>query len=82
MSVFLDTTRSALREISPSLNRTISTVGPTLAHSWRFWPVLIYAIHRFLKKKHQKVATNVGAFLWMAYLSKKRSTEGPKINTP
>eukprot|EP00521_Asterionellopsis_glacialis_P017839 CAMPEP_0195303560 /NCGR_PEP_ID=MMETSP0707-20130614/33008_1 /TAXON_ID=33640 /ORGANISM="Asterionellopsis glacialis, Strain CCMP134" /LENGTH=227 /DNA_ID=CAMNT_0040367147 /DNA_START=68 /DNA_END=748 /DNA_ORIENTATION=- len=64
MSVFLDTTRSALREISPSLNRTISTVGPTLAHSWRFWPVLIYAIHRFLKKKHQKVATNVGAFLW------------------
>eukprot|EP00978_Attheya_sp_CCMP212_P031184 scaffold117077_cov65-Attheya_sp.AAC.5 len=42
MFVFLDMTRAALREIRPSIGRTLSTVGPTVVNSWRFWPIAVY----------------------------------------
>jgi hypothetical protein len=42
MFVFLDMTRAALREFRPSIGRTLSTVGPTVVSSWRFWPIAVY----------------------------------------
>jgi len=41
MFVFLDATRAAMREVRPSLARTLTTVGPTIVNSWRFWPIAV-----------------------------------------
>jgi hypothetical protein len=45
MFVFLDATRAALRELKPSLGRTLHTVGPTIQKSWRFWPVAVFCTY-------------------------------------
>jgi hypothetical protein len=42
MFVFLDATRAALRELQPSLGRTLHAVGPTIQKSWRFWPIAVF----------------------------------------
>lgn len=42
MFVFLDATRAAIREVRPSIGRTLNTVGPTIQKSWRFWPIAVF----------------------------------------
>jgi len=43
MFVFLDMSKAAMREMRPSLGRTLSAVGPTIINSWRFWPLVVLA---------------------------------------
>ena len=42
MFLFLDSTKAAIREIRPSMSRTLSTVGPTIVNSWKFWPLAVW----------------------------------------
>mmetsp|Transcript_39364 Transcript_39364/g.80311 ORF Transcript_39364/g.80311 Transcript_39364/m.80311 type:complete len:92 (-) Transcript_39364:942-1217(-) len=74
MFVFMDMTKAAMREIRPSLGKTLSTVGPTVVSSWRFWPFAVYFTFRYLKKKHYTVALNLCSVAWTMYLSKKSKT--------
>jgi hypothetical protein len=41
MFVFLDSTKAGLREIKPSIDRTLTGVGPVVLTSWKFWPVAV-----------------------------------------
>lgn len=74
MYVFLDMTRAAVKEIPNALNRSTSTIGSTVALSWRFWPIVVYVMLRFLKKrKHYTIAMNVCSLYWISQLAQKRS---------
>mmetsp|Transcript_11807 Transcript_11807/g.24334 ORF Transcript_11807/g.24334 Transcript_11807/m.24334 type:complete len:206 (+) Transcript_11807:511-1128(+) len=70
MFVFLDMTKAAVREVQPSCARTLSTIGPTIVSSWRFWPLAVWATFKYLKKKHYTVALNLCSIAWTVYLSK------------
>ena len=70
MFVFLDMTRAAVREIKPSCSRSLSTIGPTVVSSWRFWPFAVWATFKYFKKKHYTVALNICSIAWTVYLSK------------
>lgn len=40
--VCLDVIKAGLREVGPSIHRSLTTVGPVVVRSWRFWPLALY----------------------------------------
>lgn len=40
--VSLDVIKAGLREIGPSLQRSMAVLGPVVVSSWRFWPVVLF----------------------------------------
>ena len=52
------------------VGKALSTAGPAVVDSWRFWPFAVYFTFKYLQKKHYTVALNMCSVAWTAYLAK------------
>lgn len=58
------------------VGKALTTAGPAVVDSWRFWPFAVYFTFKYLKKKHYTVALNLCSVAWTAYLAKGGGTGG------